>query len=121
MEHEWLQIAHTWRLKSRLFHSLDTCMISWYTGNRRSLTPPHNKGDAYAHPAHHSHRRNLLRFARLCHYLRVRQPDAMIGYSILVYRLDQAELNGALNGNLHQLALAIDHAMTVRLAPVSQK
>jgi hypothetical protein len=52
-----------------------------------------------------------LRFARLCHYLRARRPDAMIGYSILVYRLDRTELDVALNGNLHQLATAIERAL----------
>jgi len=51
-----------------------------------------------------------LRFARLCHYLRARRPDAQPGYSILVYRLDQAELDAALNGDLRQLAAAIEHA-----------
>ena len=52
-----------------------------------------------------------LRFARLCHYLRARQPDAQPGYSILVYRLDQAELAAALNGDLHQFAAAIERVL----------
>jgi hypothetical protein len=37
-----------------------------------------------------------LRFARLCAHLRRREPDAMIGYSILIYRVDEAELAAAL-------------------------
>ncbi|MEJ1973230.1 MAG: glycosyltransferase family 39 protein [Lacunisphaera sp.] len=37
-----------------------------------------------------------LRFARLCAHLRTREPDAMIGYSILIYRVDAAELATAL-------------------------
>jgi hypothetical protein len=41
---------------------------------------------------------NLLRFARLCHYLRVRQPDDNVGYSILIYRLTDAETAAALDG-----------------------
>lgn len=41
-----------------------------------------------------------LRFARLCHCLRVRQPDAEIGYSILVYRLSAADLAAATGGSL---------------------
>lgn len=53
-----------------------------------------------------------LRFARLCHYLRARRPDAQPGYSILVYRLDQAEIDTALNGDLRQLAGAIERAAT---------
>lgn len=52
----------------------------------------------------------ILRFARLCHYLRARRPDAQPGYSIIVYRLDQAEIDAALNGDLRQLAAAIEHA-----------
>lgn len=38
---------------------------------------------------------DLLRFARLCHYLRLRPPDANAGYSILIYRLDAREIRGA--------------------------
>lgn len=51
-----------------------------------------------------------LRFARLCHYLRARQPDAQPGYSILVYRLTQAEIDAALNGDLRQFAAALEQA-----------
>ncbi len=50
----------------------------------------------------------VLRFARLCHYLRARRPDAQPGYSLLVYRLNQAELDAALNGDLRRLATAIE-------------
>lgn len=42
-------------------------------------------------------RHALLRFTRLCHYLRVRQPDALIGYSILIHRLTDDDLDAALN------------------------
>src|ERR1019366_5099485 len=41
-----------------------------------------------------------LRFARLCHYLRVRRPDAVIGYSMFVYRLGPGEVSGATEGPL---------------------
>ena len=51
-----------------------------------------------------------LRLARLCSYLRARKPDAQPGYSFLVYRLTQAEVDAALNGNFAQLAAAIDRA-----------
>lgn len=64
---------------------------------------------------------SLLRFARLCHYLRAREPDAMIGYSILVYRLDQTELDGAINGDLRQLATAIEHAPHAGNNPILAK
>jgi hypothetical protein len=39
-----------------------------------------------------------LRFARLCKYLQRRAPDAQAGFSILIYRLDAAELRAALSG-----------------------
>jgi len=41
-------------------------------------------------------RYDALRFARLCAQLRTREPDAMVGYSILIYRVDAAELAQAL-------------------------
>ncbi len=41
-----------------------------------------------------------LRLARLCRYLQRRPPDAAAGYSILVYRLDAAELRAALEGRV---------------------
>jgi len=40
-----------------------------------------------------------LRFARLCAHLRTREPDAMIGYSILIYRVNNAELAAALGAS----------------------
>jgi len=36
------------------------------------------------------------RFARLCAYLRLREPDDSVGYSILIYRVDAEDLNAAL-------------------------
>jgi len=41
-----------------------------------------------------------LRFARLCHYLRARGPDEMIGGSILLFHLNAAELHAALDAPL---------------------
>jgi hypothetical protein len=39
-----------------------------------------------------------LRFARLMAYLRRREPDDQVGWSILVYRLSDAEVRDALEG-----------------------
>ncbi len=55
-------------------------------------------------------RYDLLRFARLCHVLRAREPDAMIGYSILVYRLTDAEVDAAVNGRYSDWLDAIEKA-----------
>ena len=51
-----------------------------------------------------------LRFARLCTFLRVRPADTIIGYSILVYRLDQGEVDAVLHGDLRQFAAALERA-----------
>lgn len=48
-----------------------------------------------------------LRFARLCHYLRAREPDTMIGYSILIYRLDATEVQNAIHGPASALGAAM--------------
>jgi hypothetical protein len=42
-------------------------------------------------------RYDWLRFARLTAYLRVKRPEATIGYSILIYRLSDDEVNRVLN------------------------
>lgn len=55
-------------------------------------------------------RYDSLRFARLCHYLRARKPDAVIGYSIFIHRLSQAEVNAALNGTYSEWLHAIELA-----------
>ena len=81
-----------------------------YWGNARIRREVDRLGAAEGFD-HTWQRYELLRFARLCHYLRARQPDAQPGYSILVYRLDQADLDGALHGDLHQLAAAIERAL----------
>ncbi|HEY4988237.1 MAG TPA: glycosyltransferase family 39 protein, partial [Opitutaceae bacterium] len=41
-----------------------------------------------------------LRLARLCYCLRARRPDAMIGYSILVYRLSAEDVRAATGGSI---------------------
>lgn len=45
-------------------------------------------------------RYDQLRFARFCHYLRMRGPDANAGHSILIYRLTDEEIANAIGGNL---------------------
>ncbi|MCX7805258.1 MAG: hypothetical protein N3A38_08725 [Planctomycetota bacterium] len=41
-----------------------------------------------------------LRFQRLCAVLRAREPDDQVGYSILIYRLDQSDIGRVMNGPL---------------------
>ena len=52
-------------------------------------------------------RHDLLRFARLCHYLRARRPDAEVGYSILIYRLTDEELAATTTGTYSEWRAAV--------------
>jgi hypothetical protein len=56
-------------------------------------------------------RHDLLRFARLCYYLRVRTPDASIGHALLVYRLTAAEIAAATAGPLGAWRTLIEQAV----------
>ncbi len=51
-----------------------------------------------------------LRFARLCYYLRVRRPDASVGYSIFIYRLSAEEVRSATSGSLKDWAALIERS-----------
>ncbi len=57
-------------------------------------------------------RLDLLRFARLCFYLRMREPEAKIGYSIFVYRLNAAEIAAATTGSLDEWRRLLERAST---------
>lgn len=59
-------------------------------------------------------RYELLRFARLCHYLRVRPADAQVGYSILIFRLSADEIAGTTQGSLDDWSRWIERAITAR-------
>ena len=60
----------------------------------------------------------LLRFARLCQYLRVREADATIGHSIFIYRLDASEISGAVGGSLNEWRQLIERAVLQRQTKV---
>jgi hypothetical protein len=51
-----------------------------------------------------------LRFSRLCYCLRSRRPDAVIGYSIYVYRLNSSEVAAATAGNLRDWSALIERS-----------
>jgi len=53
---------------------------------------------------------DALRLARLCQYLRLKTPDAQVGYSILIYRLDAAEVAAATGGSLGAWSALIERA-----------
>jgi hypothetical protein len=58
-----------------------------------------------------------LRYARLCHYLRVRRPEAVIGHSIFVHRLTEDEVRVVYSGTISELATAMERAMGPQPAP----
>ena len=51
-----------------------------------------------------------FRFQRLATYLKLRQPDATIGYSIFAYRLGAGELAAATEGSTDDFVALIEHA-----------
>jgi hypothetical protein len=58
-----------------------------------------------------------LRFARLCYFLRARRPDAVIGYSIFVYRLSAEEVRDATAGSLRDWTSLIERSGVSSGAP----
>lgn len=50
------------------------------------------------------------RFARLCLYLRVRPPDAVIGNMIFIFRLSAQDIHAAVDGTMEELAGAMEVA-----------
>lgn len=60
-----------------------------------------------------------LRFARLCHYLRLKRPVAMIGYSILVFRLDATEISAVTGSTIREWQQALEAAAAGR--PINPK
>lgn len=59
-------------------------------------------------------RYDVLRLVRLCHTLRVKPPDAMVGYSILLYRLDAEDIRQALLGSIHDWRRLIERNLADR-------
>lgn len=59
-------------------------------------------------------RYDVLRFARLCYCLRVRRADGDAGHSILIYRLDAAEVAGATGGSLTDWSALIERTIAAR-------
>lgn len=59
-------------------------------------------------------RHETLRLARLAAYLRVRGPDDFAGYSILIFRLDAAELRAATAGSWSEWANLIERTAAAR-------
>lgn len=50
------------------------------------------------------------RFARLCLYLRIRRPEAVIGHTVFVHRLNADEVRVVVDGTMSELAAAMEAA-----------
>ncbi len=59
-------------------------------------------------------RYDLLRFARLCYYLRVRPIDAHVGYSIFIYRLTAEEIRAATEGSIADWQALIERTIAAK-------
>jgi 4-amino-4-deoxy-L-arabinose transferase-like glycosyltransferase len=59
-------------------------------------------------------RHDQLRFARLCYYLRLRRPEAQLGYSIHVYRLSAEEVAAATARSITDWSRLIEQTMQQR-------
>jgi hypothetical protein len=84
---------------------------------RVTAAPPAATPEGRMEHARQLWRLDRLRFARLCQYLRVRPPDATIGYSILIYRLSAAEIHPAVDGPLPELSAAVERAVQGKHQP----
>lgn len=90
-------------------------LVKWlrHLNERPENAPPVDIEDREISQAELQRRLILLeqmRFARLCHYLQRRQPDASVGYSIFIYRLTTEEVTFALLAPLPALNAAVHSA-----------
>ena len=76
---------------------------------RKKQRPPDRASDARMETAWK--RYDELRFERLCHYLRVRRPDAVVNYTIFIYRLSADEIAASTGGSLRDFTNAIERAL----------
>jgi hypothetical protein len=84
----------------RLYGNLKSTIEQHMTADARS---PLSLGSGFKHtdigvPQEVLKAFRQVRFARLCAYLRQREPDHQIGYSILVFYLNQKDIDEALSG-----------------------
>ncbi len=89
-------------------HSLENAFLTYQSDPAQRKQLQQNVPDAQWRGAWE--RYDTLRFLRLCHYLRARQPDAQIDYTIFVYRLSAGEIAMATAGSLDNWTMAIERA-----------
>jgi hypothetical protein len=113
LQHVYSSIRGAWTLElEREFQSLratEPTLLAYQDDPRRRAellrdAPAENWTAAWK-------RYELLRFARLCHYLRVREPAGVVGHSIRIYRLTADELRGAVGGSPAEWQALIERAV----------
>jgi len=88
---------------------LTTLRAELASGKRSPFIAEFGEGDS--HPLWDLDR---MRFARLRHYLRFRRPEAVIDYTIFVYRLDAREIQTVVDGTPVELAALMEEALRAR-------
>jgi hypothetical protein len=119
LQHAYQQKHQPWTIESeQLFQNLRQLEPAFMASRNASAEQRAEAGYASIEDWQHAWEiYEELRFARLCQFLKVRPPDAMIGYSILIFELDQSELDGAIGGDLAALSEAMERALKRPFAP----
>lgn len=112
LQADYLSVRGPWtkelEAEYQRLHSLENAFMTYQSDPAQRKQLQQNVSDAQWRGAWE--RYDTLRFLRLCHYLRVRKPDAVIDYTIFVYRLTGAEIAAATAGSLDDWAAAIERA-----------
>jgi hypothetical protein len=90
----YLRIEQPWDFRTeRLYQELRASLA-------QSATQPSTAPDARARLLRNAMDFEVLEFGRLCHFLRDREPDTVVGGSILMFKLTDREVAFALNAPL---------------------
>mgnify|MGYP001597766199 CR=1 FL=1 len=110
LQHVYRQNHQPWSAESEsTYQNLRNLETSFWAMNGHPEQHPDLLDGASADEWHHAwDLYSELRFARLCEYLKIRPPEAMIGYSILIFDLNQQELDQALAADLPALIRLIE-------------
>ncbi|HZZ27226.1 MAG TPA: glycosyltransferase family 39 protein [Pirellulales bacterium] len=96
----YLPFPGKWNARYEQFYQLFTQAVAAYRnagGNEEQIRQiAASFGTQNMNPIFHLYEQ--LRFARLCAFLRQREPDANAGHSILIYRLSDADVEQAIAG-----------------------
>ncbi len=114
LQQVYSSVRGPWTLESETefqrLHAIEDKFIAYQTDPRQRAELQREVPDAKWQAAWK--RYDTLRFARLCHYLRARSPDAVVNYTFFIYRLSAAELADAAGGSLTDFTRALERAAT---------